>query len=153
MELKPNIPLDTRAIAKLIADPEDLFLVWPKARWPFDHDQWRRALAPASGHHPFLIYDKGRLIGHAALRATGIRHVYSISYLFLRPAFRRQGRGQAVMALLESYAQNRLGAHRLSLVVRTYNPRAQACYQKCGFKAESQEGSLIYMVKELMASR
>jgi hypothetical protein len=79
--LKPDILLDTRDIAKLMDDPEDLYLVWPKARWPFDHHQWRRALAPASGHHPFVIYGKGRLMGYAALRAKGIRHVYSVNFL------------------------------------------------------------------------
>jgi hypothetical protein len=37
MRLVENIPLDTMVIAKLIEDKNDLFLVWPKAEFPFNH--------------------------------------------------------------------------------------------------------------------
>ena len=149
MELRANIPLDTRVISGLIKDPEDMQLVWPKARWPFDHEQWRRALDPNLGHHPFLIYENSRLIGHAALRATDATFVFTISYLYLDPQWRNQGRGQALVALLEAYAIDRLQALQLNLVVRDYNPRAQTCYRKRGFKAVGQEGTLIHMAKKL----
>ncbi|MEE9508648.1 MAG: hypothetical protein V3V44_05100, partial [Anaerolineales bacterium] len=70
MRLVENIPLDTQVIASLISDREDLHLVWPKAKWPFDHDQWREVLDPDAGNKPFLVFEGEQLIGHAALRKT-----------------------------------------------------------------------------------
>lgn len=149
MELRANNPLDTQAIARLIDNADDMHLVWPKARWPFDPSQWRRALDPASGHHPFLLYEQRRIIGHAALRATRSKSIYTVNYLYLQSRYRSQGRGRTVMTMLEKYAGERLAAQQLNLVVRTYNSRAMACYHKCGFKAAFREGSLIHMTKFL----
>ena len=39
MNLVANIPLDTNVIADMISDQDDLYLVWPQARYPFDHAQ------------------------------------------------------------------------------------------------------------------
>jgi hypothetical protein len=44
MELVENKPLDARQLGALIPDKGDLFLVWPKARWPFDEQQWAEVL-------------------------------------------------------------------------------------------------------------
>jgi hypothetical protein len=75
--LVENIPLDTQVIASLMSDREDLHLVWPKAKWPFDHDQWREVLDPDAGNKPFLVFEGEQLIGHAALRKTEESDVYS----------------------------------------------------------------------------
>lgn len=150
MKLKPNIPLDTRAIARLIDDREDMHLVWPKARWPIDHDQWYRVLDPSEGHHPFLVMEGKDVIGHAALRASDFPDAYSVSYLYLRPQWRARGKGQILLSLLEAFARKQLLAHRLDLVVRNYNPPALSCYQKYGFRITGREGTLIRMSKELV---
>nr|HPR90205.1 hypothetical protein [Synergistaceae bacterium] len=49
LRLVENNPLNTEALARMIADPEDLHLVWPVAEYPFNHDQWRAELDPANG--------------------------------------------------------------------------------------------------------
>ena len=149
MELKPNAPFDTSAIARLIDCPDDMHLVWPKARWPFDHEQWHQALDPTKGHLSFLVTEGGAAIGHAALRTTIRPGIYSVSYLYLRPRWRSRGKGRIVVALLERYAHQKLHVRQLDLVVRDYNPRALKCYEKCGFRRTGQEGSLIRMSKSL----
>ncbi len=149
MELKPNSPLDTRAIAQLIDDRDDMRLVWPKARWPFDPEQWHRALDPSKGHHAFLVMEGGDVIGHAALRASDHPGVYMVSFLYLRPQWRAKGKGQVLVRLLEAYARKQLKANRLELVVRDYNPSALSCYEKCGFRITVREGTLIRMSKQL----
>mgnify|MGYP001950184465 CR=1 FL=1 len=149
MKLVENIPLNTNIIAELIPDQDDLFLVWPKAKYPFDHGQWRESLNPEAGNVPFLIYDGDRLIGQAAIRKTDEEHKYSLSCLYIMPELRSKGLGQKMLALLEQYAKDRLGAEKLCLVVRTYNPRAQRCYLKCGFSEDSREGTLIRMSKRV----
>ena len=149
MRLVEDIPLDTKVIASLISDREDLHLVWPLAKWPFDHDQWREVLDPDAGNKPFLVYEGKQLIGHAALRTTEELDVYTVSYLYLLPQLRSQGLGGTMIGLLEQYATENLSAKKLVLVARTYNPMALKCYTKCGFQEDSREETLIRMSKVL----
>ena len=149
MRLVENIPLDTQVIASLMSDRQDLHLVWPLAKWPFDHDQWREVLDPDAGNKPFLVYQGKQLVGHAALRKTEESDVYTMSYLYLLPQLRSQGLGETLIALLEQYATEKLSAKKLILVARTYNPMALRCYTKCGFQEYSREETLIRMSKVL----
>ena len=149
MRLVENIPLDTQVIASLISVREDLHLVWPVAKWPFDHDQWREVLDPAAGNKLFLVYKDKQLIGHAALRKTEESDVYTVSYLYLLPRLRSHGLEETMIGLLEQYATEKLSAKKLLLVARTYNPMACRCYTKCGFKEYSREETLIRMSKVL----
>jgi len=153
MKLVENIPLNTHAIANLIANRDDLFLVWPLAKHPFDHDQWKDVLNPQLGNKPFLIHQGDRLIGHAALCVTDDPSVFSVSFLYLLPELRSQGLGKKLMALLETYARKRLRAQHLVLKARIYNPRALRCYTQCGFHEISRAGSLICMSKALHRRR
>ncbi|MDH3557649.1 MAG: GNAT family N-acetyltransferase [Deltaproteobacteria bacterium] len=145
-----NIPLNTQIIASLISDREDLHLVWPVAKWPFDHDQWREVLNPDAGNKPFLVFEGEQLIGHAALRKTEESDVYAVSFLYLLPRLRSQGLGENIIGLLEQYATEKLSVKKLILVARTYNPMALRCYTKCGFKEYSREETLIRMSKVLL---
>jgi len=149
MRLVENIPLDTNILADLITDCDDLHLVWPKAKWPFDHQQWQKVLDPEEGNKSLLVYQGSELIGHAALRKTEEPGVYSLNYLYLLPQMRSRGLGEKMVGLLEQYAREELSAKKLVLVTRTYNPRARKCYSKCGFQEYSREVTLIRMFKIL----
>ena len=77
MRLVENIPLDTQVIASLISDREDLHLVWPKAKWPFDHDQWREVLDPDAGNElpvPFTLAALSRIRGNHDRSSGAVRH-------------------------------------------------------------------------------
>ena len=150
MRLVENIPLDTQVIASLIRERADLHLVWPKAKWPFDHDQWREVLDPDAGNKPFLVFEGEQLIGHAALRKTEESDVYAVSFLYLLPGLRSQGLGENIIGFLEQYATEKLSTKKLILVARAYNPMALRCYTKCGFKEYSREETLIRMSKVLL---
>jgi len=150
MRLVENIPLDTQIIADLITDRDDLHLVWPKAKWPFDHGQWQKVLDPDSGHKSLLVYEDNELIGHGAIRRTEEPGVYSLNYLYLLPHMRSRGLGAKMVGLLEKYAKEELSARKLVLVTRTYNPGARKCYSKCGFREYSREVTLIRMSKVLL---
>ena len=149
MELVKNSPPDTDKIASLISTKEDLFLVWPIARWPFDHRQWAEVLDPGKGNVSFLIREGGKSIGHAALLNRGLPDTCTVAFLYLLPDHRSQGLGRRMLAALEDYAMRAFDAKRLSLVVRDYNPKALKCYLHCGFKETGREGTLITMEKDL----
>src|SRR5687767_12441085 len=106
MRLIENLPLDTHLIANLVTDPADLHLVWPLARHPFDHAQWKEALDPELGHFSFGVHDGTKLVGHAALRKNERPGVYAVSFLYLKPESRSRGMGRAMVALLEDHARN-----------------------------------------------
>jgi len=150
MKLVENLPLDTHLIAGLVTDPADLRLVWPIARYPFDHAQWREALDPGQGHVSFGVHVDGVLAGHAALRRTESRSLFKVSFLYLAPELRSRGLGRQMLGLLEDHAITRLGATGLGLVVRDYNPGAIRCYLQSGFHETSREGTLIRMNKKLV---
>ena len=149
LRLVENRPLETRPIAALLADRYDLYLVWPHARWPFDHAQWRKALDPEAGRHAFLVCDRDRPVGHAALVPSHDPAVYSLCFLYLLPEIRSRGRGGLTISLLEHYARQRLCTARLLLRVLAHNLQAVNCYRKCGFQEYGRAGRLIKMSKEL----
>ncbi len=149
MHLVENTPLDTHKISALITNQDDLFLVWPLARYPFDHEQWQEQLNPNKGHKSFLITLKNNIIGHAALLAAEESGVYKVGFLYLQPEYRSRGLGSEMLNLLEQYAIKNLQGQKLTLVVRDYNPRAIQCYLKNGFKEYGREGTLIKMEKYL----
>jgi RimJ/RimL family protein N-acetyltransferase len=149
MQLVKNSPLDTSKIASLISTKDDLFLVWPIAKWPFDHRQWEEVLDPGKGNVSFIICEGTKSVGHAALLNKGVPDTYSVSFLYLLPDYRLQGLGRRMVAALENYAMRTFGAKRLRLVVRDYNPKALKCYLHCGFKETGRDGTLISMEKEL----
>ena len=48
MILVENSPVDTTRLFRLFHEKDDLFLIYPKARLPFDHSQWRSLLDPTT---------------------------------------------------------------------------------------------------------
>ena len=149
MELVENSPLDTDKIASLISTRDDMFLVWPIAKWPFDHRQWAEALDPGKGNVSFIIREGGKPVGHAALLNKEVPDTCTVSFLYLLPEYRSQGLGRRMVAALEDYAILTFGAKRLRLVVRDYNSRALKCYLHCEFKETGRDGTLITMEKDL----
>lgn len=142
-----NTPLDTRAMAELFSDRSGMYLAWPAALWPFDHHQWRRALAPDEGHRSYFVCAGASRVGHAALRMSDTPGEYIVSFLYLAPSYRGQGIGGRTITYLEEVAARELNADRLRLVVRSFNTRAWRCYTKAGFTQASTEGDAIWMTK------
>jgi RimJ/RimL family protein N-acetyltransferase len=152
MELLENRPLDTGKIASLISTRDDLFLVWPVAKWPFDHQQWAEVLDPGKGNVSFIIREGGQPVGHATLQDKGVPDTCKVSFLYLLPDHRSQGLGRRMVAALEDYAMHTFHAKKLCLVVRDYNPGALKCYLRCGFKETGRDGTLITMEKDVIVS-
>jgi len=149
MKLVENHPLNTAVLEKMFSDPEDLSLVWPVAHWPFDHGQWQQVLDQGKGAISFLVYEEKTLIGHAALDRAENPATRMVRFLYIAPEHRSRGAGQRMIALLEEYARERLGAKRLELKVRSFNGRALRCYEKCGFTEFFREDTLVLMGKDI----
>ena len=129
------------------ARPEDapLLLGLMREFYAFEHltfDETRargalvRLLDDASLGRAFLVVEQGEIAGYVVL-AFG----YSLEFhgrdafvdeLFLRPAFRGQGRGREVFAFLEELC-HQSGVTALHLEVERKNRGAQDFYRRLGF--------------------
>jgi RimJ/RimL family protein N-acetyltransferase len=149
LNLLSNDPIDLVTLSTLLTDKDDLFLVWPEARLPFDPEQWREKLQSRPGNRSYFVAYNDEIIGHAALLETDDPHVLAVSYLFIRPRHRGRGFGTGLIRLLEDEARKISGTQALRLRVRTYNPRAIRVYEASGFVASEQEGTLLVMRKTI----
>ena len=107
-------------------------------------EQWYHQVCTEPYH--WIIEAKGRCIGAARLHAldpVDRRAKYAVG--IFGSEFRGQGFGTAATRLVLAYAFDVLALHRVDLRVLTFNTRAIACYEKCGFVREGveREGSWI----------
>jgi RimJ/RimL family protein N-acetyltransferase len=148
VKLVLNNPPDLGRLGALLFDKDDLLLVWPEARFPFDREQWRERLSLHPGNRSYFVALDGQTIGHVALLETDEARTFAVSYVFIKPEYRGRGVGIRLMALVEREAK-KLGARDLRLRVRTYNPRARRVYEAAGFTQSAQTGTLVVMRKQL----
>lgn len=107
-------------------------------------DRWYSRLA--SSPCCWIIEAEGRCVGHARLHQLDEEHRrarYAIG--IFDPSAWGRGFGSDATRLVLCYAFDSLRLHRVDLRVLTYNQRAIACYEKCGFVREGveREGALI----------
>jgi len=99
-----------------------------------------------AGEFCWVIELEGRCIGTAQLRSVDKddrRARYAIG--IFDPGCWGKGYGTEATKLILRHAFEELRLHRVDLKVRTFNHRAIACYEKCGFVREGveREASLI----------
>ncbi len=79
---------------------------------------------------------RGGCVGEAVLNEWDPGN-HSCSFrIALGPAGRGRGLGTEATRLIVGYGFERLGMHRISLEVYSFNPRARRVYEKAGFRAE-----------------
>lgn len=105
LALVPNIPLDLLQLRSLLSDKDDLALVWPAARFPFDQEQWREILSMRLGNRSYVTANEGEKMGHGALLETDESGVLSDSYLFIRRDMQGRGLERTLLVLLEGEAR------------------------------------------------
>jgi len=110
-------------------------------------ENWLNDLEKSTTEMMFAIRLRStdELIGLAGL--DGIIWASQVSSVFIAFGNREnwgQGYGSEALQLLLTYAFNELNLYRLELTVFSYNTRAIALYEKCGFK---KEGTFRQFVK------
>jgi len=77
-----------------------------------------------------------RYVGNAFLRKLSLQDRSAELGVFFGPAHWDKGWGTDAVRLLTAYGFDELGLHRIWLTVFDFNPRARACFEKCGFVRE-----------------
>jgi hypothetical protein len=86
-----NNPPDFDRLGALLFDKDDLLLVWPEAKFPFDGEQWRERLSSHPGNRSYFVAFDSQTIGHVALLETDEARTLAVSYVFIKPEYRGPG--------------------------------------------------------------
>lgn len=78
----------------------------------------------------------GACMGEAVLNEWDPGNQSCSFRILIGPAGRGRGLGTEATRLIVQYGFERLGLHRISLEVYSFNPRARRAYEKAGFRAE-----------------
>ena len=138
---------DLEPLSRLIATEQDMALVNPNAKFPFDPLEWREKWLGDLDDAAFYLLDReGREVGFFALRVGVGPEVRHLTYVFLAEAH-RGGAGARVTELVEEAAQG-LGALTITLKVETDNAPAMAAYLNAGYEELSRSGGMATMRRD-----
>ncbi|WP_455206485.1 N-acetyltransferase family protein [Kaarinaea lacus] len=137
IEIRAAVPDDLEAVAQLLTNQEELFLVYPKGRFPFTLQQ---ALQLYNERFEFTVLcDRDTIAGFANLYDRKQKEYAFIGNVFVSPGYRRQGAGKLLLTYMIKAAFEKYRFREVRLSVFADNRPAIALYQQFGFSAYSQE--------------
>lgn len=146
--IRPQETGEYEPLVRLFAEEEDLALVNPSAKHPFDPAEWREKWLGEADDAAFFVLDRdGREVGFFALRVGVGPEVRHLAYVFLEEEA-RGGAGREVAALVEEAARD-LGALTVTLKVEVDNEPALATYRAAGFEELSRQRGMATMRLDL----
>ena len=142
--LRPFASEDLAAMREVLLDPEVLRLtgsVHDKdavPQTPEEMEKWYATRNDQQDRLDLAIVDRasGRCVGEAVLNEWDQENRSCNFRILLGRAGRGRGLGTEATRLIVGYGFERLGLHRISLEVYSFNPRARRAYEKAGFRAE-----------------
>ncbi|WP_317933146.1 GNAT family N-acetyltransferase [Halioxenophilus sp. WMMB6] len=123
-------------IACLVSTPEELYLVYPRGRFPWSGEQVK-ALA-VSRREPTVVLVDGQVVAFANLCNVDPGAVAFIGNVIVADPFKGRGIGQALIRHMIELCQNRYSAVA-HLAVFGFNARALLLYARLGFKPYAVE--------------
>jgi RimJ/RimL family protein N-acetyltransferase len=141
-------PDEFEPLERLLSDEDDLALVNPNAKRPFDPVEWKEKWLCELDDAAFFVVDgEGREVGFFALRVGVGPEVRHLAYVFLEEEA-RGGSGREVAALVEEAARE-LGALTVTLKVEVDNEPALATYRAAGYQTLSERRGMATMRRDL----
>lgn len=148
LTVRPNEPFDLAPLAALLVDENDLALVNPNAKCPFDPLEWQEKwLGELDDASYYLVDSQGREVGFFALRVGIGPEVRHLTYAYVTPEA-RGGAGGQLAAEVEAAARS-LGALSITLKVELDNAPALNAYLSAGFEELGRSGGLATMRLDL----
>lgn len=148
LSLRHNEERDLAPLAGMLKDEDDMALVNPHARFPFDEGEWKmRWLQEMDDESFYLLDGEGREVGFFALRVGVGPEVRHLTYVFVEEEM-RGGTGEELARLAEDAARD-LGALSITLKVELDNEAALRLYQKSGYEELSRRGGMATMRRDL----
>ncbi|GAA4031811.1 GNAT family protein [Allokutzneria multivorans] len=100
--------------------------------------RWCESRAEQTDRIDLAVIDRatGSFVGDLALNEIDFDNLSAGFRIALTSGATGRGLGTEATRLVLAYAFERIGLHRVQLEVYDFNPRALACYRKCGFEIE-----------------
>ena len=144
-ELRPfDLASDAGALREMLQDTEALkltgsarFTEWTNEKEALFLD-WYGSRNEQLDRLDLAVVDRGtgQCVGEAVLNERDEANASCGFRILLGPRGRDRGLGTESVRLMIGYGFERLGLHRISLEVYSFNPRARHVYDKAGFVAE-----------------
>ncbi|SFE46771.1 GNAT family N-acetyltransferase [Roseivivax sediminis] len=148
LTIRKNAPFELVTLGEMLTDPDDLKLVNPNAKHPFDAQEWAEKWLNEPDDASFYILDgDGTPVGFFALRVGIGPEVRHLTYAYVVPEAR--GGAGAEMARLVEEAARALDALTITLKVETDNEPALNAYRSAGFEELSRRGGMATMRRDL----
>lgn len=148
LRLRRNLARDLAPLERLLARKDDLGLVDPSARHPFDAEEWyQKWLNEADDESFYLVDDDDCEVGLFAVRVAVGPKVRHLAYVFVAEEM-RGGTGGRLAELAEEAARD-LGALSVTLKVDLDNPAAVKIYHSAGYMELSRRNGMATMRRDL----
>ncbi|MCI0505116.1 MAG: GNAT family N-acetyltransferase [Gammaproteobacteria bacterium] len=140
IEIRAATQNDLPAITRLLASREELFLVYPKGRFPFTFQQAQQLYRE---RFEFTVIRDGDTIAGFANLYDRMQDKYAfIGNVFITPGYRRQGMGRLLLTYMIKAVFEKYDLQEARLSVFADNQPALALYQQFGFSTYSREQRL-----------
>lgn len=147
LALKPNAPFDLEPLSRLLVEKEDLALVNPSAKAPFDPLEWQEKWLNEPDDASYYLVDRtGREVGFFALRVGVGPEVRHLVYVFVEKGS-RGGAGERLAELAEQAARD-LGALSITLKAELDNEKALRMYESAGYEELGRRHGMATMRKD-----
>jgi RimJ/RimL family protein N-acetyltransferase len=150
--LRPFTEDDLPGVFQVLRDPETLMLTGTvhdeaaahapaseaEEKTARDWHDWYATRNDQQDRLDLAVIDRsgGGCVGEAVLNEWDAGNQSCSFRIALGPAGRGRGLGTEATRLIVGYGFERLGMHRISLEVYSFNPRARRVYEKAGFRPE-----------------
>lgn len=141
---------DTEAAHKYINDPEVKRFLAPGIPFPITYQEelnWVEGQSASKDTYNFAIetLSDNRYIGGCGINSIDWKNSVATVGIFIgNKEYWGKGYGTDAMLTLLSFIFNQMNLHKVRLCVYSFNPRAIACYEKCGFVREGTLRQEIY---------
>ena len=135
MQLRPFNPNDAETILSWCKD-KHAFRLWSADRYRDFPAQPEEMMEQYNGNnmHPLTAVVDNLVIGHILLRyPSEDKTVIRFGFVIVDDSKRGKGYGKQMLRLAIDYAQQELGAQKITLGVFDNNPSAIHCYESVGF--------------------
>lgn len=142
MKLEKYRKKDSAIICSWIKDEKSLYQ-WSADRigkFPLEDDDLNEHYAPSMESNTFIplsaVDENDNLVGHLFIRYPDEddASIVRFGFVIVDPLLRGCGNGKKMLQLAINYAQNVLGASKITLGVFTNNDSARYCYESVGFR-------------------
>ncbi len=149
-EFVENIVRDLSFFENTLKSNEEMQMVNPSAKVPFDKNDWLNFFELGNPTTSYLLKYNQKVIGHAALQLRKENMSLWLCWVLIEESYRGKGCAQALLSHTEGRVKSEFNLDEYYLNVRKNNKRAISFYERNGF-VKISEGEGNFQMKKLLS--